>query len=184
MRLSSCMIRRMLLSVWIALFPIIWSLHGCCTDPVFRWLCHCRHSTHWTMPMNLLRPYPNCCWCVRWSVVLCLRRCGYRFYKNGFWIICAGKWKENLHPGSLTEDYWIGVAHEFARYRAALCVFTYTPPRKPDKKMKRSATDWVATRAVFASGFQTCRPAKKTRWNIGNVLQSVRRLADGNRRFL
>lgn len=143
--------------------------------PVFPMALPLRHSTHWTYADEFAENHTK---------LLLVREMiggfvpsagvGTAFTKRAFELFALENEKKIFTPGSLTEDYELGLRMNLRGYRAAF-VLVHLPPENPDKKMKRSATDWVATRAVFPLDFKRA-VRQKTRWNIGIVLQSWQKI--------
>ncbi len=143
--------------------------------PVFPMALPLRHATHWTYADEFAENHTK---------LLLVREMtggfvpsagvGTAFTKRAFELFALENEKKIFTPGSLTEDYELGLRMNLRGYKAAF-VLVHLPPEDSEKKNKRSATDWVATRAVFPLEFKRA-VRQKTRWNIGIILQSWQKI--------
>lgn len=151
--------------------------------PVFPMALPLRHMTHWTYADEFAENHTK---------LLLVRELtggfvpsagvGTAFTKRAFELFALENEKRIFTPGSLTEDYELGLRMNLRGYKAAF-VLIHLPPEEPDKKAKKRATDWVATRAVFPLEFKRA-VRQKTRWNIGIILQSWQNIGwTGNARI-
>ncbi len=139
--------------------------------PVFPIALPLRHATHWTYADEFAENHTK---------LLLVRELtggfvpsagvGTAFTKRAFELFALENEKRIFTPGSLTEDYELGLRMNLRGYKAAF-VLIHLPPENSDKKVTRKTTDWVATRAVFPLEFKRA-VRQKTRWNIGIILQS------------
>lgn len=139
--------------------------------PVFPMALPLKHFTHWTYADEFAENHTK---------LLLVREftggfvpsagVGTSFTKRAFELFAIENKKRIFTPGSLTEDYELGLRLNLRGYKAAF-VLVHLPPENGDQKPKRRASDWVATRAVFPLEFRRA-VRQKTRWNIGIILQS------------
>ncbi|HEY60900.1 MAG TPA: phage adsorption protein NrfB [Anaerolineae bacterium] len=99
---------------------------------------------------------------------------GTAFTKRAFQLMALVSESDVFNPGSLTEDYELGLRMNLRGIRAAF-VLVNIPSPKSLGTGKRNVADWVATRAVFPLQFRRA-VRQKTRWNIGIVLQGWQNL--------
>lgn len=144
--------------------------------PVFPMAIPLRHVTHWTYADEFAENHTK---------LLLVREMtggfvpsagvGTSFTKRAFELFALENEKKIFTPGSLTEDYELGLRMNLRGYKAAF-VLIHLPPENPSgQKIKRRASDWVATRAVFPLEFKRA-VRQKTRWNIGIILQSWQKI--------
>lgn len=139
--------------------------------PVFPMAVSLKHVTHWTYADEFAENHTK---------LLLVREftggfvpsagVGTSFTKRAFELFSVENEKRIFTPGSLTEDYELGLRMNLRGYKAAF-VLVHLPPENAEGKRKRRASDWVATRAVFPLEFKLA-VRQKTRWNIGIILQS------------
>ncbi|HAF61757.1 MAG TPA: hypothetical protein DCK95_05480 [Anaerolineaceae bacterium] len=139
--------------------------------PVFPMAVPSKHWTHWTYADEFAENHTK---------LLLVREyiggfvpsagVGTSFTKRAFELFALENEKKIFTPGSLTEDYELGLRMNLRGYKAAF-VLIHLPPESDGKKRKRLVSDWVATRAFFPLEFKRA-VRQKTRWNIGIVLQS------------
>ena len=143
--------------------------------PVFPMAVPSRHWTHWTYADEFAENHTK---------LLLVREytggfvpsagVGTSFTKRAFELFSIENEKRIFTPGSLTEDYELGLRLNLRGYKAAF-VLIHLPPEGDGKRQKRRASDWVATRAVFPLEFKRA-VRQKTRWNIGIILQSWQKI--------
>ena len=143
--------------------------------PVFPMALPLRHVTHWTYADEFAENHTK---------LLLVREMtggfvpsagvGTSFTKRAFELFALENKKSIFTPGSLTEDYELGLRMNLRGYKAAF-VLIHLPPESTGEKVKRRASDWVATRAVFPLEFKRA-VRQKTRWNIGIILQSWQKI--------
>lgn len=139
--------------------------------PVFPMALPLKHVTHWTYADEFAENHTK---------LLLVREftggfvpsagVGTAFTKRAFELFALENEKRIFTPGSLTEDYELGLRLNLRGYKASF-VLIHLPPETDEGKRKRRASDWVATRAVFPLEFRRA-VRQKTRWNIGIILQS------------
>lgn len=143
--------------------------------PVFPMALPLRHATHWTYADEFAENHTK---------LLLVRELtggfvpsagvGTAFTKRAFELFALENEKKIFTPGSLTEDYELGLRMNLRGYKAAF-VLVHLPPEDANKRAQRRTTDWVATRAMFPLDFKRA-VRQKTRWNIGIVLQSWQKI--------
>jgi adsorption protein B len=99
---------------------------------------------------------------------------GTAFTKRAFQLMALASNSDVFTPGSLTEDYELGLRMNLRGIRAAF-VLVNIPSPKSLETGKRNMADWVATRAVFPLKFRQA-VRQKTRWTIGIALQGWQNL--------
>ena len=139
--------------------------------PVFPMALPLKHVTHWTYADEFAENHTK---------LLLVREftggfvpsagVGTGFTKRAFELFALENEKRIFTPGSLTEDYELGLRMNLRGYKASF-VLIHLPPETDGQKRKRKASDWIATRAVFPLEFKRA-VRQKTRWNIGIILQS------------